>query len=182
MLVPSDITYESVTTQRIIVPLAPTVPEAAALEATIEAFEHARKHAVAVGQQAGTTSHAVIQRLCYHELRRIYGLNANLAIRVIACAARHLKGMNPEENTLIEYDARTLSFRNQGRHVSLSTVEGRLKHVTPRLCASKRRALATGRLVRAILHRRDEDPYVLVVTLTTASQHADEAPARSRDS
>lgn len=72
--------------------LAPTPSQQEALDATLHAFAAACDYAVDVGHTTSTTSNMVLHQRCYHDIRRIYRLSANLAVRSIARAARRLKG------------------------------------------------------------------------------------------
>jgi hypothetical protein len=192
--------------------LAPTSSQQEALDATLHAFAAACDYAVDVGHTTSTTSNMVLHQRCYHDIRRIYRLSANLAVRSIARAARRLKGhtvlpdalretihyaraatgqsplppgapdesgsddpclhapsldhaeANAEEEAkeeakeeaadlqTIEYDARTLSIPS--RHgVSLSTVAGRVRKISPTAANRPLPRLIDRAIYRAVLLR-----------------------------
>lgn len=151
----------------------------ASIEATLEAYAAACAEAVAVGQRLDTTSNALIHRSCYQDLRTAFGLSANLTIRAIAQAARHLKepsGTSEVQQT-IDYDARTLSLGEGFRTVSLSTVTGRLSAVPFLLAASQQRpCVQSVRVLRAVLCRDQASTYRLDITLATKGSYTSVFP------
>lgn len=170
---PAEITYDgSALEAPLVVPLRPTPAERRALDATIAAFGAACAVVIATGRAAETTSNAVLHRLCYRRLRSTYGLNANLAIRGIARAARRLKQPRPvRDEAVIDYDARTLRFRSDGAAVSLASQHGRLGAIRVDLDFRGRLRLGTGRLVRATLRRLPGRHYELIVWLAAPHEH-----------
>ena len=71
----------------------------------------------------------MIQRACYREVRAIFGLSANLAIRAIARVCTALKVPEKTHSTFkpksIDYDARIFSFRERDWTVSLTLLNSR---------------------------------------------------------
>jgi IS605 OrfB family transposase len=69
-----------------------------------------------------------IQAETYKEIRRRFGLSANLAVRVCARVAANRKVGKPVKSfkpTSADYDARIFSYREKDQSASLTTVEGR---------------------------------------------------------
>jgi len=66
-------------------------PQAAGLDATLGAFAKACDYITDVVRREHTTNRTLIQRACYREVRAIFGLSANLAIRAIARVCTALK-------------------------------------------------------------------------------------------
>ena len=124
---------------------------------------------MAAGHRLQTRSNALIHRQCYRELRTVFRLSANLAVRAIARASQWLKeptAMEAEPRS-IDYDARTLSIKLEEATISLSTVQGRIKGVGLMLEADERQRLQGSRIVRAVLCRTSEDQYMLTMSLAT---------------
>ena len=154
------------TSKTIIAHLAVMPTQQAALDATLEAFTRASAEAMAVGRRAETTSNVVIHRLCYRELRAMFGLSANLTVRAIAHAARRLKKAGcTEEPRVVEYDRRTFSLSDNARLLSLSTVHGRVKGIRLHLDDEYRRRLQAERPILAVLRRSEPSRYVLTISL-----------------
>ncbi len=71
-----------------------------------------------------TTNKVLIQRVSHHEVRELFGLSANLAIRAIArvCAALKVpeKAHSAFKPTSIDHDARIFSFRESDSEPELT--------------------------------------------------------------
>jgi hypothetical protein len=95
--------------------LAPTSPQRTALDATLVAFADACNHIADVVRQIHSSNKVKVQHTCYREVRKRFGLSANLAIRAIArvCAALKVKAKahSTFQPTSIDYDQRIVSFR-----------------------------------------------------------------------
>ncbi|MEM6647185.1 MAG: hypothetical protein AAF730_13135 [Bacteroidota bacterium] len=146
--------------------LTPDEREALALEKTMDAYSHAWDYAARIGRQIGTTSNMIIHRHCYVALRRTYGLSANLAIRAIARAARELKRLPDAEQRAavprgVDYDPRVCSLAPDLSTVSLSTVEGRLRHISAHVEDGERQLLLEHSWVRAMLQKASAGHYAL---------------------
>ncbi|MFH7026669.1 MAG: hypothetical protein ACHBN1_14960 [Heteroscytonema crispum UTEX LB 1556] len=111
--------------------LNPTPKQVEEIELVLKAFASACNYAnQKVKPQV--TSKMTIQNLAYNEIRTLFGLSANLAVR--ACArvganrktAKHkdkpVKAFNP---TSADYDARIFSFTQKDWTVSLTLLNGR---------------------------------------------------------
>lgn len=109
--------------------LVPTADQAAALRATMRAFNAAATHAARVGFEAQLFSAPPIQSRCYYELRERFGLSAQMAVRAIGKAVecfRRDKTQCPvfRPDGAMTYDERILSFKGPSA-VSLLTLGGR---------------------------------------------------------
>lgn len=146
--------------------LEPTLAEKNALAATLTVFQEACLHAVRTGQMAHTTGNALIHRLCYQQLRTQYGLHANLAIRAIAEAARHLKQQPAQQvPRQAAFDPRIFRLDPDAATVSLATVAGRLRHVKLILTHEERLLLRAHPARHAMLREDEAHGYLLTVTL-----------------
>jgi predicted transposase len=155
----------------------------AALSRTAVAFADACRDAMLVGIENDSTSNAVIHRHCYYDVRHEYGLSANLTIRAIARAARHLKAYsllkeNPacgsgtssqiatrRKNAVsiakqyaqqIEYDARVFSLCTTEWTASVSTVDGRISDIPTLLPSEKKIDLKANAIRRVCLQQRSK--------------------------
>ena len=117
------------TTRTIVLKLQPTAAQAAGLDATLGAFAKACDYITDVVRREHTTNRTLIQRACYREVRAIFGLSANLAIRAIARVCTVLKVPEKTHSTFkpksIDYDARIFSFRERDWTVSLTLLNSR---------------------------------------------------------
>jgi IS605 OrfB family transposase len=117
------------TTRTIVLKLNPSQEQTADLNATLSAFASACNHIAEVIRREGTTNKVAIQRVCYREVRDIFGLSANLAIRAIARACAALKVPERADSafkpTSIDYDARIFGFRESDWTVSLTLLNSR---------------------------------------------------------
>ncbi len=115
----------------IVCKLNPTLEQVVKIEATLKAFADGCNY-VNQAVKPTITSASSIQNLVYPELRSIYGLSANLAVR--ACArvganrktAKHKgKPVKAFKPTSVDYDARIFDFREKDWTVSLTLMNGR---------------------------------------------------------
>ncbi|HEY5271343.1 MAG TPA: transposase [Anaerolineales bacterium] len=125
-----------------------TPEQTAALLNTIEAANAACEF---VSQQAWNTGEFRqfdLHHLCYQEIRRRFGLSAQVAVRVIAKVAHAYKvdrkrKRNFRQQGSIAYDDRILSWRLQDSTVSIWTIAGRLR--IPFVCGELQRELLNTR-------------------------------------
>lgn len=110
--------------------LQPTLKQVVQISATLKAFADACNYA---NQQVKpqVTSKTTIQNMVYQDLRSLFGLSANLAVR--ACARvganrktaflknKPVKSFKP---TSADYDARIFAFREKDWTVSLTLLQG----------------------------------------------------------
>jgi IS605 OrfB family transposase len=114
--------------------MLPTTDEAAELLDTVERFNAAASLAAKAGFEAGVSSQPSIHKRCYAEIRRQFGLSAQMAVRAIGKAVEALKALKAKGETIcpafqphgaITYDERILSFKGLDK-VSLRTLRGRM--------------------------------------------------------
>jgi predicted transposase len=104
-----------------------------ALEATARAFAGAANRVLLESRKLKTSNKVKLQHAIYRELRKTFGLSANLAIRAIArvawaikAAARRNKRVAEFRPTSIDYDRRIFDYRPKDETVSLTTLDGRI--------------------------------------------------------
>jgi putative transposase len=111
--------------------LNPSFEQVAQIDATLKAFADACNYA---NQQVKPqiTSKTTIQNMVYQDLRSLFGLSANLAVRACArvganrkTAKQKNKPVNSFKPTSADYDARIFAFREKDWTVSLTLLEGR---------------------------------------------------------
>jgi putative transposase len=117
----------------IVCKLSPTPEHVAQIEATLKAFADGCNYANEVVQPQ-TTSSVTIQNLVYQDLRSMFGLSANLAVRVCARVGANRKTAKAKKKTVesfdptsIDYDARIFDFREKDNVVSLTLMNGRYR-------------------------------------------------------
>ncbi len=112
--------------------LLPTAGQAAFLLATMQRFNAAATYAAATGFEAGVFSAPSIQKLCYYDLRKSFGLSAQMAVRAIGKAADAFKSAGKtvcpvfRPDGAMTYDERILSFKDCHRVSILAVGAGRL--------------------------------------------------------
>ena len=105
-----------------------------ALKETSERFADACNYILKVAIEEKTHNAIELHRLCYIQVRNLFGFSANLAVRairrVVACMTK-LKGKRKCPKVFkpksIDYDARIFSYRESDKTVSLSTTQGRIR-------------------------------------------------------
>jgi putative transposase len=111
--------------------LNPTPEQVAQIEATLKAFADACNYA---NEQVKPqiTSKTTIQNLVYQDLRSLFGLSANLAVRACARVGVNRKTAKQKgkpvkffKPTSADYDARIFAFREKDWTISLTLSEGR---------------------------------------------------------
>lgn len=111
-----------------------TTPAAAdALVETSQRFSDACNHVLKISVKEETNNAIKLHKLCYTDVRKGFGLSANLAVRsirrVVSCMTK-LKGnrKRPKEfkPKSIDYDARIFSYKEVSESVSLTTTRGRI--------------------------------------------------------
>jgi putative transposase len=115
----------------LLVKLAPTAEQPAALLRTLVAFTAACNAIAAVAFRERRASKIDLQKLVYYDMRRAYGLAAQMAIRAIAKVSEAYKrdrSRQPHFHThgAMVYDERILSFPRIDR-ASLLTLDGRVE-------------------------------------------------------
>jgi len=118
-------------TLTIVCKLQPTPEQVSKIDETLQAFADGCNYANKQLKE-GLTNKRTIQTLVYNELRALFGLSANLAVRVCARVAanrktaklkkKSVKGFSP---TSADYDARIFDYREKDKTVSLTLIGGR---------------------------------------------------------
>jgi putative transposase len=120
-----------------------------ALQETSERFSDACNHVLKIAIQEKTHNAIKLHKLCYSQVRELFGLSANLAVRsirrVVSCMTK-LKGKRkaPKEfkPKSIDYDARIFSYRERDETVSLTTTKGRVR--IPMILGDRQRSFLKG--------------------------------------
>ena len=161
------------TTRTVVCKLAPTPEQAADIDAALKAFAAACDFAAEAARRIGSTNKVKVQQAAYAEIRRRFGLSANLAIRAIARACAALKVPAKMHSTFaptsIDYDARIFAFQEGNRTFGLTLLSGRVK-IAAALGDYQERLLKGREPTAAQLVRRRDGRYFLHVQLV------DEAP------
>jgi IS605 OrfB family transposase len=154
--------------QKVLVKLAPTPEQYAALLRTQEAF-NAACNAIAEVAFAGHSANKMeLQKLVYYDIRQRFGLSAQMTIRAIAKVAeaykrdKSLKSHFRPHGAMV-YDERICSFPGPDR-VSLLTLDGRVE-VPFRFGAYAAGMLARKRGQADLLYRKSTATFFLAVTV-----------------
>ena len=125
----------------------PTIEDA--LKETSERFSDACNHVLKIAIEEKTHNAINLHKLCYRQVRELFGLSANLAVRsirrVVACMTK-LKGKRKRPKEFkpksIDYDARIFSFSERDETVSLTTTKGRIR--IPMILGERQRLFLKG--------------------------------------
>ncbi len=119
----------------IVCKLNPTSSQVAMIEATLKAFADGCNYANSQVKPQ-ITSKTTIQNLVYQDLRSMFGLSANLAVRACArvganrkTAKQKSKPVQKFKPTSADYDARIFDFREKEWTASLTLIGGR-EHIS----------------------------------------------------
>ena len=126
------------------VKLLPTPEQAEALRRTLEAANAACNHISQRAWQARVFWQFSLHRLVYYDVRKRFGLSAQLTVRCIAKVADAYKLYRKALRTFrsagaIAYDSRILSWKQGAQIVSLWTMDGR--QTIPFACGERQREL-----------------------------------------
>ncbi|MGB8686154.1 MAG: transposase [Microcoleus sp.] len=118
-------------TLTIVVKLEPTPEQCLKIEDTLQGFAGACNYANSK-VDAKVTNKNTIQTLVYQEIRALFGLSSNLAVRVCARVAANRKTAKLKKKpvkkfagTSADYDARIFDYREKDLTVSLTLLGGR---------------------------------------------------------
>ena len=155
--------------------LAPTPDQHAALLDTLHTFNDACNYAAEIAYTTRTSNKFELQKLVYAPLRLQYHLPAQMAIRAISKtieAYKCDKSIQPhfKPEGAIVYDPRIMSFKGW-EHVSLLTLQGRVL-VPCRFGAYQQARLGAIQGQADLLYR--DGRWYLAVTLTTPEPFPDE--------
>jgi IS605 OrfB family transposase len=147
--------------------LLPTSEQAAALEVTLRAFNAAATWLAEEAYARKTANKFRLQKLYYQQLRRRFGLSAQMAVRCIAqvCEAYardKTKKPSFREYATIPYDQRMLSFKRLDE-VSLLTLSGRIR--VPLVMGDYQRERLVAAKGQCDLVRRRDGKWFLLVTV-----------------
>ena len=117
------------------------------LERTSQVFADACNFVLGIAKQEKVSDAIRLHELCYKQVRALFGLKANLAIRSIrrvSATLTRLKGKRRAPKKFspksIDYDARIFSFWEEKEMISLTTMAGRIR-IPLQLGAFQRQAL-----------------------------------------
>ena len=155
--------------------LAPDAAAETAIRDSAVAFAVACNYVLAVALREKVSNQFKLHHLAYYDVRKRFGLPANLAVRAIARVAGAIKsakrkGRKPKafRPTSIDYDAKIFAYREADQSVALTTVAGRIR-VPLALGDYQRDALRGKKPTAAKVALRDRALYVHIAI--------DEAPA-----
>jgi putative transposase len=164
--------------QTLLVKLAPTPEEHAALLRTLETFNAACNQVADVAYEHRVANKLRLQPLVYYHLRQRFGLSSQMVIRAIAKVSEAYKRDRTVKPTFrahgaMTYDQRICSFPTPDR-VSLLTLDGRV--VVP----FRFGAYAEGMLQRTrgqcdLLYRKRSETFFLAITVDVPEPTPDEA-------
>jgi putative transposase len=154
--------------QTVLVKLAPTPDQHAALLRTLEAFNTACNDIAQVAFAEHSASKIDLQKLVYYDIRARFGLSAQMTIRAIAKVAeayKRDKSIQPRfrPHGAMVYDERICSFPAADR-VSLLTLDGRAE-IPFRFGAYAAGMLQRKRGQADLLYRKQSDTFFLAVTV-----------------
>lgn len=164
--------------QTVLVKLAPTPAQHAALLRTLEAFNAACNTVAEVAFAHHLANKIALQKLVYYDIRAQFGLSAQMAIRAIAKVAeayKRDKRIKPSfrPHGAMVYDERICSFPRFDR-VSLLTLDGRVE-MPFRFGAYAEGMLARKRGQADLLYRKSTDTFFLAVTVDAPEPTTDDA-------
>ncbi len=121
-------------TRTICCKLLTTPNEHIALYETSSKFAEACNYVLKISIEEKTSNAIKLHRLCYSEIRKAFGLSANLAVRAIRRVAACLKNLRAKRRCpkefkpkSIDYDARIFSYWESKEMISLTTTRGRIR-------------------------------------------------------
>jgi putative transposase len=164
--------------QTLLVKLAPTPQEHAALLRTLEAFNAACDAIAEVAYAHHLANKIELQKLVYYDLRQQFRLSSQMAIRAIAKVAEAYKRDKRSKPSFrphgaMVYDERICNFPTPDR-VSLLTLDGRVA-VPFRFGRYAEGMVQRRRGQCDLLYRRSSDTFFLAITVDTAEPTPDEA-------
>jgi len=143
-----------------------TSEQAQTLDTTFQAFADACNYVLEKAKEFKTGNKFRLHQICYHDLKKKFGLTANLAIRAIARVSYAYKTKRDKvkqfKSTSISYDQRVFNLIEHKEMVSLSTVKGRIK--IPLAIGDYQRHLLRGQKpTYAYLIRKNKSFYINIV-------------------
>ena len=104
---------------------------AAVLQETLKRFANCCNDILAIAKEHKIANRYKLHRLCYHDMKAKYQLQANHIVCAITRVSTALQGKRPPKKfkpTSMSLDARTFSYIEKKQEVSISTHDGR-KHI-----------------------------------------------------
>jgi putative transposase len=145
----------------------PTIADS--LKETSERFSDACNHVLKTALEEKTHNAIKLHNLCYSQVRKLFGLSANLSVRairrVVACMTKlkgkrkHPKEFKPKS---IDYDARIFSYRERDETVSLTTTKGRVR-IPMIIGEHQRKSLKGKNPTSATVIKKGKDWYIHIV-------------------
>ena len=146
--------------------LLPTPSQSDALRRTLETANAASSFISEVAWNTHTFGAFALQKLCYQQVRKQFGLSAQMTVRALAKVGDAYKLDKKAKRTFrrlasIAYDDRILSFNLNGSSISIWTLDGRQS--IPFVCGERpRRMLQTRQGESNLLYQRGK--WYLLVT------------------
>lgn len=146
--------------------LQPTSQQADALKRTLEASNAACNFISDVAWQTHTFGKFDLQKLCYEQVRKTFGLSAQATIRALAKVGDAYKLDKKTKRTFrtlasVAYDDRILSYNLKGSTVSIWTLDSR--QAIPFVCGQRQRVLLQTRMGESDLLFHRGEWYLLAV-------------------
>lgn len=139
------------------------------LQETSEHFSDACNYVLKIAIEEKTHNAIKLHKICYAEVRKLFGLSANLSVRairrVVSCMTK-LKGKRKQPKKFspksIDYDARIFTYQEQSETVSLTTTKGRIR-VPMLLGEHQRKSLKGQNPTSATVIKKGKDWYIHIV-------------------
>lgn len=159
--------------------LLPTPRHSAQLRQTVERFNAAASWVANEAFRLQTANKIALQKVVYYEIRKRFGLSAQMAVRCIARASEAYKRNRIIRSTFrpdaaMPFDQRLMSFKGIDR-VSLLTLDGRI--LVPFVMGRYQRERFTQAVRQSDLVRRKDGLWFLLVTVEVP----DRAPIPTTD-
>lgn len=147
--------------------LLPDKEQATAMKATLETFNEAANWLAAKAFEERSSNKILLQQLYYSELRKRFGLSAQMAVRCIAqvCQAyKRDREIKPRfrKHAAMPIDQRLMSFKATDR-VSILTLQGRV--IVPFVCGAYQRERLTNAVGQSDLVLRKDGKWFLLLTV-----------------
>jgi putative transposase len=145
--------------------LQPTPEQADALKRTLQAANAACDYISQVAWDTHTFGKFALQKLCYQDVRKRFGLSAQMVVRALAKVGDAYKLDKQTKRTFrplasIAYDDRILSFALPASSISIWTLDGR--RTIPFVCGERQRAMLQTRQGESDLLFHRGEWYLLV--------------------
>lgn len=119
------------------------------LSQTSIVFANACNYALEIAKKENVSNKIKLQKICYYDIRKVFYLSSNLTIGAIRRASSSLTKLKKRRKAprkflpkSIDYDARTFSFIEKDRSVSIKTFDKRIR--IPLVLSDYQRSQLTG--------------------------------------